>query len=172
MLAEPGDLERALVRARARDPEALAVLWRAHQPRLLDRITEDRLLAMKARDEVKKNLRGTLGAAATRVCKVPDDATVLRTIRSFLKSADETAVLLQARGLDNAQQRVERDLLGAYLPQALGDLELSASINEIVAGLPERSPKAMGQVMAALKARHGDALDSKASSGLVRAALS
>ena len=35
MLAEPGDLERALVRARDGDPEALAVLWRAHQPRLL-----------------------------------------------------------------------------------------------------------------------------------------
>ena len=47
-----------------------------------------------------------------------------------------------------------------------------ASIAEIVAGLPERSPKAMGQVMAALKARHGDALDSKTASGLVRAALS
>ena len=57
--------------------------------------------------------------------------------------------------------------------QALSEAELEASIAAIVAGLPERSPKAMGQVMAALKARHGDALDARgAASVKVKAALS
>ena len=139
---------------------------------LIDQIKADRLLALKARDELKKNLLGTLFAAATKDGKVPDDAAVLKTIRSFLKSLDETASLLEARGLDAAAQHAERAILTAYLPQALGEDDLRASIAEIVAGLPERSPKAMGQVMAALKARHGDALDSKSASGLVRAALS
>ena len=139
---------------------------------LIDRIKDDRLAAMKARDELKKNLLGTLFAAATKDGKAPDDATVLRTIRSFMKSLQETVSLLQARGLDAAAQRAEQAILEAYLPQVLGEDELHASIAEIVAGLPERSPKAMGQVMAALRARHGDALDNKTASGLVRAALS
>ena len=139
---------------------------------LIDRIKEDRLLALKARDELKKNLLGTVVAAATKDDKAPDDAAVLKTIRSFLKSLDETAALLEARGLDTSVQRAERAILAGYLPQTLGDEELRASIAALVAALPERSPKAMGQVMAALKARHGDALDSKTASGLVRAALS
>lgn len=138
---------------------------------LIERIKDDRLQAMKARDELKKNLLGTLYAAATKEGKAPEDAVVIKTIRAFVKSLDETAALLQARGLDAGQQQAERAILEAYLPRALGEAELQASIAEIVGGLPERSPKAMGQVMAALKSRHGEALDSKIASGLVRAAL-
>ena len=139
---------------------------------LIDRIRDDRLQAMKARDELKKNLLGTLFAAATKEGKTPDDGTVLKTIRAFVKSLDETTALLRSRGLDAAQQESERAILEAYLPRTLDEPELRASIDAIVAGLPERSPKAMGQVMAALKERHGEALDSKLASGLVRAALS
>ena len=138
---------------------------------LIDRIKEDRLVAMKARDELKKNLLGTLFAAATKDGKSPDDSAVVKTIRSFLKSIEETAALLQARGLNADAQRAEQAILESYLPQTLGEAELRASIAEIAAGLPERSPKAMGQVMAALKSRHGEALDGKLASGLVRAAL-
>ena len=138
---------------------------------LIDRIKADRLEAMKARDELRKNLLGTLFAAATKETKTPDDAAVTKSIRAFVKSLDETILLLRDRGLEAEQQRAERAILETYLPRALGEKELRASIAELVAALPERSPKAMGQVMAALKARHGDALDSKAASGLVREAL-
>jgi uncharacterized protein len=138
---------------------------------LLDRIKADRLAAMKERDELRKNLLGTLLAAATKDAKAPDDAQVVRAIRAFVKSLDETIGLLQARGGDAGPQRAEKAILEGYLPQAPSEAKLRASIDEIVAGLPERSPKAMGQVMAALKARHGEALDAKAASALVRAAL-
>lgn len=138
---------------------------------LIDTIRTDRLAAMKAREELKKDLLGTLFAAATKETKTPDDAAVTKSIRAFVKSLDETILLLRDRGLEAEQQRAERAILETYLPRALGEEELRASIAELVAALPERSPKAMGQVMAALKARHGDALDSKAASGLVREAL-
>ena len=138
---------------------------------LIERIRADRLAAMKARDELRKNLLGTLVAAATKDAKVPDDAAVTRTIRSFLKSLEETIALLESKGQDAGPARAERAILEAYLPRALTQAELAASVQEIVAGLPERSPKAMGQVMAALKARHGDALDARAASALVKAAL-
>ena len=139
---------------------------------LIDRIRDDRLQAMKARDDARKNLLGTLFAAAAKDSKQPDDASVVRTIRSFVKSLEETRALLEARGLDTASQQTELAILSEYLPRSLDEIELRASIAAIIATLPERSPKAMGQVMAALKVRHGDALDSRVASGLVREALS
>ncbi|MGD9509516.1 MAG: GatB/YqeY domain-containing protein [Geminicoccaceae bacterium] len=138
---------------------------------LIDRIREDRLHAMKARDEMRKNLLGTLYAAATKDDKQPDDAAVVRTVRSFVKSLDETVTLVESRGGNAASQRAELAILADYLPRSLSERELLASIQSIVAALPERSPRAMGQVMAALKQRHGDALDSRAASALVRSAL-
>lgn len=138
---------------------------------LIDQIKADRLAALKSRDELTKNLLSTLVAAATKDSKAPDDAAVTKTVRSFLKSLEETIGLLAGKGLDTAQQRAEVAILQGYLPRPLSEAALRASIDEIVAGLPERSPKAMGQVMAALKERHGDALDSRAASALVRAAL-
>ena len=137
---------------------------------LIDRIREDRLAAMKARDDLRKNLLGTVFAAATKDNKTPDDASVARTIRSFIKALDETIAALKER--DASQQHREKAILDDYLPRTLGADTLAASVDEIVAGLPERSPRAMGQVMAALKARHGDAVDMKLASQLVKAALS
>lgn len=136
---------------------------------LIDTIRTDRLAAMKAREELKKDLLGTLFAAATKETKTPDDATVLRAIRAFVKSLDETIAVLKDR--DSSKQLREKAILEAYLPQAVSEQALRASVEEIVAGLPERSPKAMGQVMAQLKARHGEALDMKAASAAVKAAL-
>ncbi len=136
---------------------------------LIDTVRADRLAAMKARDEPKKDLLGTLFAAATKDSKTPDDATVVRAIRAFLKALDETIAALKDR--DSSRQRREKEILEAYLPQGLAPEILEASVAEIVAGLPERSPKAMGQVMAQLKARHGDAVDMKTASALVKAAL-
>lgn len=136
---------------------------------LIDTIRTDRLAAMKQRDELKKDLLGTLFAAATKDSKTPDDATVLRTVRAFVKSLDETIAALKDR--DSSKQQREKAILEAYLPQMLSPDALEASIAEIVAALPVRSPKAMGQVMAELKARHGEAVDMKLASGLVKAAL-
>ncbi len=139
---------------------------------LIERIKADRLQAMKARDELRKNLLGTLFAAATKDSKTPDDAQVVRTIRSFLKATEETIGLLDGKGLDAGTARAEQAILEGYLPRALSEQELQASIDEIVAALPERSSKAMGQVMAALKAKHGAGLDNRAASALVKTALS
>lgn len=136
---------------------------------LIETIRADRLAAMKERDELRKNLLGTLFAAATRETKTPDDATVVRTIRAFLKSLDETIAALGAR--DSTAQQRERALLEAYLPATLGAAALRESVADIVSTLPERSPRALGQVMAALKERHGAAIDMKQASAIAKEAL-
>lgn len=136
---------------------------------LIDIIRADRLTAMKERDELRKNLLGTLFAAATKDAKSPDDVIVLRTIRAFVKSLDETIAALGER--DATAQRREKAILESYLPEMLDETSLRASIAELVSGLPNRSPRALGQIMAALKARHGDAIDMKLASAIAKQAL-
>ena len=136
---------------------------------LFDRLKADRLLAMKARDDVAKNLLGTLIAAAGKDDKAPDDGTVVRTIRAFLKSIDETISHLSGR--DTAVQEREKSILLAYLPELLDDDATEAAVDSVVAGLPDRSPRQLGRVMAELKSRHGARIDLKRASALAKARL-
>lgn len=139
---------------------------------LIERLKAERIAAMRGRRTLERDLLGTLIAAATKDAKEPDDAAVLRTVRSFLKANEETTAALRGAGKGSAAADAERALLEAHLPPAPDEAALTAEIAAIVAGLPERSPKAMGQVMAALKARHGEALNAKVTSTLVRRMLS
>lgn len=136
---------------------------------LIDQLKADRIAAMKARDEVAKNLLGTLLGAASKDAKQPDDETVVRTIRAFLKSVEETIGHLAGR--DTSVQEREKAILEGYLPQLLDEAATRQAVDAIVAGLPERSPRAMGKVMAELKARHGAAIDLKLANPIVKAAL-
>lgn len=139
---------------------------------LVERLRADRIAAIKGRRELERNLLGTLLAAATREAKAPDDAAVVRTMRSFLKANHETATALDAAGQDGTAVLAERALLERYLPSAVGEAELEAAVAEIVAGLPERSPKLIGRVMAELRERYGEALDARLASDVTRRALS
>ena len=136
---------------------------------LFDQLRADRIAAMKARDDVAKNLLGTLIAAAGKDDKAPDDATVIRTVRAFLKNVEETIAHLAGR--DSSVQERERAILAAYLPAMLDEAATQAAGAEGVAALPERSPRQMGKVMGELKARHGAAIDLKLAGTMVKAAL-
>lgn len=136
---------------------------------LIDQLKADRLQAMKARDDVAKNLLGTLVAAAAKDAKSPDDETVIRTIRAFLKNVEETIGHLAGR--DSSVQEREKAILESYLPALLDEGATQAAIEAIVVELPDRSPRQMGKVMAELKARHGAAIDLKRANAMVKAAL-
>ena len=119
---------------------------------LIETIKADRLAAMKSRDELRKNLLGTLVAAATKDTKAPDDATVAKTaalVPEIARGDDRPA--RGPRAWMRRSSGPERAILEAICRRRCREQTLRASIEEIVAALPERSPKAMGQVMAALK---------------------
>ena len=66
-----------------------------------------------------------------------------------------------------AKNVAERTLLARYLPQQLGDADLTALVREWLAeGL-----NAMGPIMARLKERHAGQYDGKRASELVRTIL-
>jgi uncharacterized protein YqeY len=141
---------------------------------LIEKILQDSIAARKSGEKLKGLLLTTLYAEAARVGKdagnrSSTDDEVLKTVKKFQKNADET--LKVATGEAKAKVEQELAILAGYLPDEMDETALKNAIAVIVEQLPEKSPKAMGQVMAALKAAHGGAYDGKLASNLVKQAL-
>lgn len=142
---------------------------------LLAQLKKDSLLARKAADGVRATLLSTLIAEAEMVGKnagnrESTDDEVQQTIRKFLKNNQEAvAVIKDADRLAVLAQ--ESTILTSYLPPMASEAEVKAFIAETVAGLAERSPKQMGTVMGALKAKYGSSFDAKQANAWVKEAL-
>ncbi len=144
---------------------------------MLATIRKDLFEAKKNRDTLKSNLLSALLGEATAVGKnagnresTPEE--VMQVVRKFIKNLDETIALLEKEGKPTDKERAEKAILEGYLPKQMTPEELSRAIDEIVAALPERSPKMMGQVMAKLKEQYGGRYDGKTASQMVKEKLS
>jgi uncharacterized protein YqeY len=112
-------------------------------------------------------LRGAAGAPAD------DDALVTEVLQKMVKQRRESVALYEQGGrpeLAEAEQ-AEIAVIETFLPRQMGEDEAKAAIAAIVAETGASSLKDMGRVMAALKARHGGALDMAKAGALVKAAL-
>ena len=143
---------------------------------LLAQLKKDSLLARKAADRVRATLLSTLIGEAEMVGKnaanrESTDEEVQQTIRKFLKNNQEALGVIK----DEERRAVleqESAILTAYLPPLASDAEVQAFITATVAALAERSPKQMGVVMGALKAKYGSDFDAKQASAWIKHALS
>ena len=138
-------------------------------------------LAMKAGDAPRTStLRMILArikdadiAARPRgVEKVTDDE-IGGLLRSMVKSRRESIALYEQGNRPDlvAKETAEIAVIEAFLPQSLDDAATEAAVRDAIAETSAASVKDMGRVMAALKARHGAALDMARAGPLVRAAL-
>lgn len=142
---------------------------------LLAQLKKDSLLARKAGEGVRATLLSTLIAEAEMVGKnagnrESTDDEVQQTIRKFLKNNQEAFAVIKDEDR-RATLAEESAILTAYLPPMADEATVKAFIAETMAGLAERSPKSMGAVMAALKARFGSGFDAKQANAWVREAL-
>lgn len=142
---------------------------------LLETIRTQSLEARRAKESVRATLLVTLYAEAARVGKDDGnrgttDAEVQDVVRKFLKGVRESLDVLkdeQARTL----ALTEKAILEEFLPRNVAGAELRSVIEGIVSGLPERSPKAMGAVMKALREQLAGAYDGNEASTLVKQVL-
>ncbi len=142
---------------------------------LLAQLKKDSMLARKAADGVRATLLCTLIGEAEMVGKnagnrESTDDEVQQTIRKFLKNNQEALGVIKDADRRAALEQ-ESVILTAYLPPMAGEAEVKAFIAETVAGLADRSPKQMGAVMGALKAKFGTSFDAKQANGWVKEAL-
>lgn len=139
--------------------------------------------AMRARDETALSaLRQALSAISVAETAGAEhvelsDGEVLSVLAAEAKKHHESADAFERAGRAEkvASERAEAAVLEVYLPAALGDDELMALVDDEVAAAAADGAtgmKAMGRVVAAVRARAGQSADGARIAALVKAALS
>ncbi len=102
------------------------------------------------------------------------DAEVLGVIDKMVKQRRESIAQFDKAGRQDLsdKEKAEIAVLGAYLPQRLGEAEIQKEINSVISETGASGPKDMGKVMASLKAKLAGRADMSAVSALVKAKLS
>lgn len=102
-----------------------------------------------------------------------DDAVVTDVLQKMIKQRRESITMYEQGGRAElaAVEAAEVAVIEEFLPAQMTEDEARAAIAGVVAELGATSPKDMGRVMAAVKERHGAALDMSKASGWVKAAL-
>lgn len=149
---------------------------------LKEQLRTDLTEAMKARDALTTSvLRMTLTAVtnaevAGTESTTLDDAAVLAIITGEVKRRIESAGIYSSAGRQELAdaENAERSVLERYLPAAMPDDELNSIVADEVAAAAERGatgPKAMGGIIAAVRARTDGAAESSRIAAAVKAAL-
>jgi hypothetical protein len=148
---------------------------------MLNRLQADLKTAMLARDAVRTQvIRMALAAYKNEaVAKglspqgILAEADALAVLKRLVKSREDSIAQFEKVGQADraAQERAEIELLRPYLPALLEGPALETAVKAAIAETGATSRKDMGQVMKALQAAHGGALDGKAASGLVQSLL-
>ena len=144
---------------------------------LKGQIQEDVKSAMRAREQKRLTALRLITAAIKQV-EVDqriemDDTAVLAVLDKMVKQRRDSLEQYQAAGRDDlaAQEQFELDLISSYLPEALGEDELSALIKQAVADTGASSMRDMGAVMNKLREQVQGRADMKAVSNAVKAQL-
>ena len=144
---------------------------------LKDRILQDVKDAMRSRDKPRlATLR--LITAAIKQQEVDErieleDAQVLALLDKMCKQRRESISQFEKAGRDDliAQEVSELDIIQTYLPEQLGEDEITALIDETMAATGATSIKDMGKVMGQLKPKLQGRADMGAVSAMIKAKL-
>jgi uncharacterized protein YqeY len=149
---------------------------------LLDRLQADLSAAMKAGVDVEKStLR--MAIAAVKNAAVAGDAAVTLTddqvlgvLQAEAKKRSEAADIYKGAGRTEAEaaERAELTVLERYLPARVDEKVLQSLVAAEVAAAAAAGltgPKAMGQVVKAVRAKAGSGADGAQIAALVKAAL-
>jgi uncharacterized protein YqeY len=145
--------------------------------KLKDRINDDVKATMRAKDAGKLMIIRLL-TAAIKQKEVDerielDDAQVLGVIEKMLKQRRDSIAQFEAGGRQDLadKEKVEIDVLSAYMPQALSEDDVAAEVRAAIASTGASEQKDMGRVMAALKPKLAGRADMTTVSAKVKASL-
>jgi len=146
---------------------------------LIDRIQKDLTQAMKSKDELRlsvlRMVKSALKNKEIEKIRPLDDAESLQVLQTMVKQRRES---IEQFGRGGRQDLVDKEtkeiaIIETYLPSAPSDAEMNAAIEAAVAETGANSPKAMGAVIKAAKAKlEGKTVDGKALSDRVKERLS
>ena len=147
---------------------------------LKERLRGDLTTAMKARDEVRvATLRMVLTAISTEEASGTDhrelsDDEVVAVLGRESKKRRESAEAFDGAGRAELadRERAEQVVLAGYLPEQIGDDELTALVTAAVAETGASGPKQMGAVMKVVQPQVAGRADGRRVSAEVKRQLS
>jgi uncharacterized protein YqeY len=145
---------------------------------LKDQLDADLKSAMRDKDVVKlsvvRMLKSAIKYREIELMKPLDDVGVLQVIASEIKRHKDSVEQYRAGNRQDlvAKEEGEITVLQGWLPAQLGEAELKAKVDEVVAQVGAKGPKDMGAVMKALLPEVQGKADGKLVSELVKARLS
>ena len=146
---------------------------------ILDRIEQDLVSSLKAKDElttlVLRQLKTVLVNA--QIANDRKDLTedhVVKLFRSEVKKRKEAAELYTQGGRAElaAKELAEIEIVNRYLPAEMSEQKIAVKIDEVIKQLGATGPQATGKVMAAVMKELGNAASGSVVSALVKQKLS
>jgi len=147
---------------------------------LFDRISEDIRLAMLARDkgrlEALRNIKKVLLEAKTAKSgaeELSDDAAIKAIAKLAKQGRDSAEIYKQQNRIDLYDPEMAQvKILESYLPEQMGDEELTAAITAFIAQAGATSIKEMGKVMGIASKELAGKVDGRLISDKVKSLLS
>ncbi len=144
-------------------PEALKAALKEQEQRAVSTV---RLImaALKDRDIAARGKGNTEGIS---------DDEILEMLQTMVKQRRESIELYEKGGrLELAErEREEITIIERFLPQQLGDAEIGAAVDQVIADVEAGGLKDMGKVMSALRDRYAGQMDFGKASALVKKKL-
>lgn len=147
---------------------------------LKERIQSDLKVAMLARDTLRtQTLQGLKAAILYEEVaknireKGLDDTNIEQLIAREVKKRDEAAGLFEQGGNQASadKERAEKEVLIAYLPAQLSDVDTNKLIDAVIASVQPTGKQDMGKVIGAVKAKAGNTVDGATIARLVKEKL-
>ena len=144
---------------------------------LMEQIRNDLKTAMKAKEAQRvSTLRMLLADVKRKEIDggiTVDDAELIKILKGAVKSrADSVEAYEKGNRPDLAEKETnEMAILQVYLPEELSAEALEQIVRAAINETGAESPRDMGKVMKAVMASHGDRVDGRALSGLVKQLL-
>ena len=113
--------------------------------------------------------RETKGAERIKL----SDADILDVMGKMVKQRQELMEIYEKAGRSElaAQEREEIDIISAYLPQKMSNIEAAEAISSLIKDIEAETLKDMGRTMAALKQRFSGQMDFAHAGALVKKLL-
>jgi uncharacterized protein YqeY len=113
--------------------------------------------------------RETGGAERTSL----NDAEILDVMGKMIKQRQESLEIYQKAGRSElaAQEREEIEIISAYMPKQMSDLDAAEAISGLIKELEAATLKDMGRTMAALKQRFSGQMDFSKAGAMVKKLL-
>jgi uncharacterized protein YqeY len=145
---------------------------------IVQRVDRDLTAALKAREAERlgalRMIKTALKLRETEVRGSLGDEDAMRVLNTQIKQRRDAAEQYRAAGREDLAQKEEREakVVQEYLPGAASAEDMARAVEEAVAETGATSPKDMGAVMKAARARlQGQTVDGKVLSDLVKARL-